>query len=39
MNTIETEKKNMFLAPSTEAVAEPIITLLIGMFWIFIVFV
>ncbi len=39
IKTTDTQKQNVSLTPSTEAGAEPIITLLMGMFWIYIVFV
>lgn len=39
IKTTETQKENVSLTLSTEADAEPIITLLMGMFWIYTVFV
>lgn len=39
VKTTETQKQNVSLTLSAEADAEPIITLLMGMFWIYIVFV
>lgn len=39
VKTTETQKQNVSLTLSAPADAEPIITLLMGMFWIYIVFV